>query len=288
MRLKLLLLGTQQSIIDDFFKRTDLDMECLTSSMRIEDIENHLSVFQPHFLVMCLKSENAETLKMMHTVRFACDKNHVSIAIFGKKEDCDFFKSTQVGVADVTLVAPMSLMAVVDNLEQFHARIHEEAVKSGKAAPEPLNEGITPDFIDSVIAGISTASSGAIGGGGTMVKKHILVVDDDPNMLKMIKMHLENRYEVATAISGSLALRFLAAKTTDLVLLDYEMPGEDGAEVLAKIRRIESLKDTPVVFLTGVTDTSKIRKALANKPDGYLLKPIDKDKLLATIAEKIG
>ena len=287
MRLKLLLLGTQQSIIDDFFKRTDLDIQCLTSSMRLEDIENHLSVFEPNFLVMCLKSENADSLKIMRNVRYACDKYHVSIAIFGKKEDCDFFKSSQTGVADVSLVSPMSLMAVVKNLEDFQKQIHDKSADGKKSATETYGEGITPDFIDSVIAGITTGS-GALGASGPAAKKHILVVDDDPNMLKMIKMHLGDLYEVATAISGSLAMRFLASKSTDLVLLDYEMPGEDGADVLAKIRKIDRLKNTPVVFLTGVTDTNKIRKALVNKPDGYLLKPIDREKLLATIAEKIG
>ncbi len=282
MRLKLLLLGTQQSIIDDFFKRTDLEMDCLTTSMRLEDIENHLAFFEPHFLVVCLKSENADTLKIMRNVRFSCDKHHVSIAIFGKKEDCDFFKNAQPGVADVSLCSPMSLMAVVDNLNNFHKDIYEEKAKTGKAAAPAYNEGITSDFIDSVIAGIGTTPSKSI------EKKHILVVDDDPNMLKLIKMHLDPYYEVATAISGSLAMRFLAHKKADLVLLDYEMPVEDGADVLGKIRSRESLKSIPVVFLTGVTDTNKIKKALVNKPDGYLLKPIDKEKLLSTIAEKIG
>ena len=118
-------------------------------------------------------------------------------------------------------------------------------------------------------------------------KKHILVLDDDPVMLELIRSQLEDDYEVATAINGALALRFLAHKTTDLVLLDYEMPGNDGAMVLENIRGDEFSKNIPVVFLTGVTDAARIRKALALKPDGYLLKPIDKATLVATLREKL-
>ena len=92
---------------------------------------------------------------------------------------------------------------------------------------------------------------------------------------------------MATAINGALALRFLAHKTTDLVLLDYEMPGNDGAMILENIRGHEFSKNIPVVFLTGVTDAARIRKALALKPDGYLLKPIDKATLVATLREKL-
>lgn len=68
-----------------------------------------------------------------------------------------------------------------------------------------------------------------------------------------------------------------------MVLLDYEMPAENGAAVLEKIRSNEKTKDLPVVFLTGVTEKNKIREVLTLKPQGYLLKPIDMEKLSSTI-----
>lgn len=114
-------------------------------------------------------------------------------------------------------------------------------------------------------------------------RKHILIVDDDSSVLKLIKGYLSEKYDVATAISGKVAMKFLETRRTDLVLLDYEMPGENGPAVLGKIRSDEHIKNLPVVFLTGVTDKEKIQEVLAMKPQGYLLKPIDAERLFASI-----
>lgn len=73
-----------------------------------------------------------------------------------------------------------------------------------------------------------------------------------------------------------------------MILLDYEMPGEDGPEVFKKIREKVAFATTPIVFLTGISDRKKIKEALTLKPHGYLLKPIDKEKLLETIKKFIG
>ncbi len=120
------------------------------------------------------------------------------------------------------------------------------------------------------------------------IKKHILVIDDDPRMLRLIKEELRDEYNVATATSGKVGLAFLQRKTTDLILLDYEMPEENGPEVLDKIRADIKTKNIPVVFLTGINDREKIQKVLSMKPQGYLLKPINHDKLLETISNVIG
>lgn len=119
-------------------------------------------------------------------------------------------------------------------------------------------------------------------------RKHILVVDDDVRMLRLIKKYLENDYDVATAVNGRVALKFLESKHTDLVLLDYEMPLEDGPAVLEKIRQNPYTKNLPVVFLTGVSSKEKIQEVLQMRPQGYLLKPINKQKLLLTIEKNIG
>lgn len=115
----------------------------------------------------------------------------------------------------------------------------------------------------------------------------ILVIDDNPLMLKVIKEHLHEEYDVATAVNGKVAFRYLENRSVDLILLDYEMPDEDGPAVLEKLRAMESVKDVPVIFLTGISDKKKITKALIMKPEGYLLKPIDHDKLIATIKKYI-
>lgn len=106
-------------------------------------------------------------------------------------------------------------------------------------------------------------------------------------MLKVIKEHLHEEYDVATATSGSVAFRFLERRQADLILLDYEMPEEDGPSILKKLRADEKTADVPVVFLTGISDRKKIQKALMLQPDGYLLKPIDYEKLISTIKQYI-
>lgn len=119
-------------------------------------------------------------------------------------------------------------------------------------------------------------------------KKHILVIDDDPMMLKLVNEQLHERYNVATAISGKLAFTFLEKKHTDLILLDYEMPIINGGEVLKKLRENPATKDIPVVFLTGVSNRSTIQEVLAMKPQGYLLKPIDSENLFKVIMDVLG
>ena len=107
-------------------------------------------------------------------------------------------------------------------------------------------------------------------------------------MLKSLKEQLHEKYDVATALTGKLGLKFLESKKVDLILLDYEMPNESGPEVLSKIRENSSLVDIPVLFLTGVTDREKIQNALSMKPQGYMLKPTNHEKLMETIASFIG
>ena len=119
-------------------------------------------------------------------------------------------------------------------------------------------------------------------------KKTILVVDDDPMMLKLIKEQLKDSYTVATAVNGAIALKFLETRSTDLILLDYEMPGQNGAQILEKIRNNPTMAKLPVIFLTGMKDKDKITQVVQMKPQGYLLKPIEREALINSIKRVIG
>ena len=117
-------------------------------------------------------------------------------------------------------------------------------------------------------------------------KKRVLVVDDNGTTLRTMKAMLEERYEVAIAISGAQAMTSIGKKRPDLILLDYEMPVCDGRMTLEMIRADEEMKDIPVVFLTSVNDRANIEAVLKLKPAGYFLKPAVKDKMIAEL-EKI-
>lgn len=121
-----------------------------------------------------------------------------------------------------------------------------------------------------------------------MTKKHILIVDDDKNMLKMLHLFLRDEYEVTMVDSGKLALEAVIKHTPDLILLDYMMPLFDGPHVLEIIRKREESRNVPVLFLTSVTDKEKIIECLSLNPQGYLIKPISRSELLQRVAEVIN
>lgn len=103
-------------------------------------------------------------------------------------------------------------------------------------------------------------------------RKRILVVDDEPMILKSIKSWLEDQYEVYMVSSGLSALDFIIRPPVDLILLDYEMPGLTGPDVLNRIRFQNETKNLAVIFLTAKDDKSSVMNALEQKPDGYMLK----------------
>lgn len=113
--------------------------------------------------------------------------------------------------------------------------------------------------------------------------KRILVVDDDQNMLQLLQSFLRDTYQVTMVNSGKSAIASAKAQKPDLMLLDYLMPELDGKQTLEMIRADETLKDLPVFFLTGVSDSAKISECLKLNPSGYILKPIGKFSLLARI-----
>ena len=120
-------------------------------------------------------------------------------------------------------------------------------------------------------------------------KKHILVVDDDPNQLVQVKELLKDFYETTLVRSGEAAIKYLRQHKVDLVLLDFLMPEMDGPTVFKEIRSYEKIKDIPVIFLTGMTEKETVtRIVLKLKPQGYLVKPIKKSELVAKIIDVLG
>lgn len=114
-------------------------------------------------------------------------------------------------------------------------------------------------------------------------RKHILVIDDDPEILKTLRYYLQEQYKVTVVSSGKVAVEFLLKFTPDLILLDYMMPMYNGAAVLKIIKSREATKEIPVFFLTGQTDKTTVMECLSLNPAGYIVKPVAKDALLAKL-----
>ena len=102
-------------------------------------------------------------------------------------------------------------------------------------------------------------------------RKYILVVDDEPIILRSIKVWLGDDFNLSLVNSGETALEFLDMHPVDLVLLDYKMPTMDGPKVLEAIRNDERLSDLPVIFLTANNDRQSVINAMQYGPDGYIL-----------------
>ncbi len=116
-------------------------------------------------------------------------------------------------------------------------------------------------------------------------KKHILVVDDEPIILRSIKVWLGDDFHLSLVSSGEMALQFLDMHPVDLVLLDYKMPTMDGPKVLEAIRSDEHLNNLPVIFLTANNDRQSVLNAMQLKPDGYILKSKAPDEIKAAVVD---
>jgi DNA-binding response OmpR family regulator len=112
-------------------------------------------------------------------------------------------------------------------------------------------------------------------------KRTILVVDDDPQLIKLVRVNLEaESYRVLTAMNGETAMQQFHAEAPDLVLLDIMLPGTTGYELCQRIREFSSV---PIIMLTAkVEDVDKI-KGLKLGADDYLTKPFNVQELLARI-----
>lgn len=116
-------------------------------------------------------------------------------------------------------------------------------------------------------------------------KKSLLVVDDDPTYLSVVRDWLKGTYQVSMVSSGLQAIKWLGKNKADLILLDYEMPVTDGPQVLEMLRADNETKSIPVIFLTGKSDRESVMAVLSLKPEGYFLKSIEREELLNNLKE---
>lgn len=324
MKYKALLAGNNNTVIDDFFFQMYGAFESVTSSIRYDDVVRHMKYFTPDFFVYCLKNEPRENFPQMIRVAAKLREKNVAFILIGAKEECVQFERITLCNTDLKLYTPLAPEDVKTKITTFitewkkpEKRISVSAAEESVPSPRPeeslsleelfarTGSGESEDedaFMERVEAFERQLAMQREGDEEERLlpqspataepepprRRHILVVDDDPMMLKMLKEQLHETYDVATAVSGKIAMKFLERRKTDMILLDYNMPVESGPEILEKIRANESTKDIPVIFLTGVSEREKIREALAMKPQGYLLKPVDRQKLLEIIEKTIG
>jgi two-component system alkaline phosphatase synthesis response regulator PhoP/two-component system response regulator VicR len=114
--------------------------------------------------------------------------------------------------------------------------------------------------------------------------KKVLVVDDQPHIVRLIQVNLEKEgYQVFTAADGEEGIRRIRETVPDLVILDVIMPRRDGFEVLSDMKEDDGLAHIPVVMLTVKTHNVDIMRGLKGGAELYLPKPFHPKELVALV-----
>jgi len=120
-----------------------------------------------------------------------------------------------------------------------------------------------------------------------MARRKILIVDDEPDFLEVMRARLEaSDYEVTTAANGEEALNYVKNDKPDAVLLDVLMPGIDGLEVLRKIRKMND--SLPVYIITAFSTDERFKAANKFGASGFIVKTDDLAKEVDNITSALN
>ncbi|MDY6806474.1 MAG: response regulator transcription factor [Cyanobacteriota bacterium] len=119
-------------------------------------------------------------------------------------------------------------------------------------------------------------------------QKRLMLVDDDPNLILLVKDYLEFRgYEVKSASNGVEALEILEKEVPDLIVCDVMMPGMDGYTLVEHIRDDPRTNWIPVLFLSAKGQSQDRVKGLNTGADVYLVKPFEPEELVAQVESSL-
>ena len=255
---KILLVGEMNQIMGSLNTHLATKFQTQICMNNLDVVKAMLKVYRPDLVVLCLVGATQMDSRILDL--FSEKYQYVPMMFIGTAEECAFYQNKYDNEKYEYVIRPTTLGRLLSKCEEI--LIEEEDRAKPEAECEVKEE----------------SASG---------KKCILAVDDSGIFLRTIKNMLDEKYDVVVANSGQFAMKQAKKRIPDLILLDYEMPEWDGRRTLIEIRNDEELKDIPVVFLTGVSDKPHITAVLALKPSGYLLKPIDPQRLFETIEEAL-
>jgi DNA-binding response OmpR family regulator len=117
-----------------------------------------------------------------------------------------------------------------------------------------------------------------------MAKHKILVVDDDPDLLRAMRLRLRaNDYDITTASDGYMAIATAQKERPDLILLDVGLPAGDGFVVLERLQQSDALSAIPVIVVSARDPQNNEERALKAGAAAYFQKPADNEELLNVI-----
>jgi two-component system chemotaxis response regulator CheY len=150
-------------------------------------------------------------------------------------------------------------------------------------APDSIVEGVAPvDEISEADTGAEQSALHQIS--ESPMSKRILTIDDSKTMRDMLMLTLvEAGFDVIQAVDGQDGLDVLAGKKVDVIITDINMPRMDGYEVIRNLRRDPAHKSTPILVLTTESEADKKNLAREAGATGWMVKPFDPERLVATV-----
>lgn len=121
-----------------------------------------------------------------------------------------------------------------------------------------------------------------------MAKKRILVVDDEPHIVNLIKLTLADKYDVHEAYSGTQAISMVSDVKPDLIVLDLMMPNLDGFATCQQLRKIKQTRQTPILILSAKSQIVDKFKSINSGADDYMVKPFEPSDLVKRIEMNLG
>jgi two-component system alkaline phosphatase synthesis response regulator PhoP len=119
---------------------------------------------------------------------------------------------------------------------------------------------------------------------GAVLPKKILIVEDEPDILQLVKLYLEKEgFRTATAVNGAQALKKVKEDKPDLIVLDLMLPEIDGLEVCKRLRSVPDTAMLPIIMLTAKAEESDTVIGLELGADDYVAKPFSPKALVARI-----
>ena len=250
---KILLVGELDQILGSLNHHLAEKFQTQMCTTDLELVKAMMKVFKADMTVVCL-NENGDSPEAV--LDFLQERfSQMPVLLIGKEKECRAYNRYYENKQFDYLNRPLTLGMLLRKCEEMLKIYEPEAEKAQETAAEE--------------------------------RKYILAVDDSGILLRNIKTMLEKDYDVAVANSGMMAVKQAKKRLPDLILLDYEMPEWDGRKTLEEIRNDEELKDIPVVFVTAVADKEHIAAVLNLRPSGYILKPIEQQKLYDTIEKAL-
>lgn len=249
---KILLVGELSEIVRSLNECLIDDFQVQLCSEQLENVQAMVKIIKPELIIICQIGNGEIDNAIFEWTQKKCPQTPVlGITTSEGWQQCrDYYKSEQF----TALFRPVAKKDLLDKCYQLLAL--ESKIAKEQEAVEKQGR-----------------------------KKKVMLVDDSALLLRSMKSMLEKYYEICLAKSGEQALKMIPRENPDLILLDYEMEGMDGRATFEAMKADEDMRFIPVVFLTSVADRKSIYSVLKSKPDGYILKPPDQNRIMEIIEE---